>query len=546
MLNFNLKMMKKINIIYLILALATLNSCTNDLDVVAEDSKILTEERLFSTPEGYKLALAGVYGNLSLTGTGDAGSSFLEGIDPGTSQFGRCMWYLQDLSADEAIWTYENDEGVAEIQRNTWTAGNPILLGMFSRTMAEVAFANDFLQQSTPEKLSSRGITNSVDVANINVYRNEVRVLRAFAYYNMMDLFGKAPMVTENDAIDFKGPQYNRSQLFSFIESELLAAIPGLKDARTNEYGRLDKAVAQMILAKIYLNAEVYIGTPKYVECLEQCDNIIAGGYLLNSNYLNNFTADNHTSTEMIFTLQSDGLKTQNYGATTVMINGQVGSVESNGSEFGVGGWGGALRLRKQFVQKFDGSAFSSDVRKTYTTNSGGRPIDIATITNAGQGYILHKFSNKTSGGIAGTNSTFVDTDFPLFRLADVYLMYAEAQMRRDGATNSNTSTNANTQSLGYINALRERANNGSTSANVSASDVNLSFIIDERARELHWEGHRRQDLIRFGKFTGGTYNWAWKGNIANGTSLSNNLNVFPIPSNSIIANPNLTQNTGY
>ena len=546
MLNFNLKMMKKINIIYLILALATLNSCTNDLDVIAEDSKILTEERLFSTPEGYKLALAGVYGNLSLTGTGDAGSSFLEGIDPGTSQFGRCMWYLQDLSADEAIWTYENDEGVAEIQRNTWTAGNPILLGMFSRTMAEVAFANDFLQQSTPEKLSSRGITNSVDVANINVYRNEVRVLRAFAYYNMMDLFGKAPMVTENDAIDFKGPQYNRSQLFSFIESELLAAIPGLKDARTNEYGRLDKAVAQMILAKIYLNAEVYIGTPKYVECLEQCDNIIAGGYLLNTNYLNNFTADNHTSTEMIFTLQSDGIKTQNYGATTVMINGQVGSVESNGSEFGVGGWGGALRLRKQFVQKFDGSAFSSDVRKTYTTNSGGRPIDIATITNAGQGYILHKFSNKTSGGIAGTNSTFVDTDFPLFRLADVYLMYAEAQMRRDGATNSNTSTNANTQSLGYINALRERANNGSTSANVSASDVNLSFIIDERARELHWEGHRRQDLIRFGKFTGGTYNWAWKGNIANGTSLSNNLNVFPIPSNSIIANPNLTQNTGY
>ena len=546
MLNFNLKMMKKINIIYIILALATLNSCTNDLDVIAEDSKILTEERLFSTPEGYKLALAGVYGNLSLTGTGDAGSSFLEGIDPGTSQFGRCMWYLQDLSADEAIWTYENDEGVAEIQRNTWTAGNPILLGMFSRTMAEVAFANDFLQQSTPEKLSSRGITNSVDVANINVYRNEVRVLRAFAYYNMMDLFGKAPMVTENDAIDFKGPQYNRSQLFSFIESELLAAIPGLKDARTNEYGRLDKAVAQMILAKIYLNAEVYIGTPKYVECLEQCDNIIAGGYLLNTNYLNNFTADNHTSTEMIFTLQSDGIKTQNYGATTVMINGQVGSVESNGSEFGVGGWGGALRLRKQFVQKFDGSAFSSDVRKTYTTNSGGRPIDIATITNAEQGYILHKFSNKTSGGIAGTNSTFVDTDFPLFRLADVYLMYAEAQMRRDGATNSNTSTNANTQSLGYINALRERANNGSTSANVSASDVNLSFIIDERARELHWEGHRRQDLIRFGKFTGGTYNWAWKGNIANGTSLSNNLNVFPIPSNSIIANPNLTQNTGY
>ena len=538
--------MKKIKIIYLFTALILLNSCTNDLDVIAEDNKILTEDILFSTPEGYKQALAGVYGNLSLTGTGDAGSSFLEGIDAGTSQFGRCMWYLQNLSTDEVVWTYENDEGVAEIQRNTWTAGNPILLGMFSRTMAEVAFANDFLRQSTPEKLSSRGITNATDVANINIYRNEVRVLRAFAYYNMMDLFGKAPMISENDPIDFKGPQYNRSQLFTFIESELNAAIPGLKAARTNEYGRLDKAVAQMILAKMYLNAEVYIGTPKYNECLTQCTNIIGGGYTLNTNYLHNFTADNHTSSEMIFTLQSDGVKTQNYGATTVMINGQVGSVEGNGSEFGVGGWGGALRLRKQFVQKFDGGSFSGDVRKTYTTNSGGRPIDIATITNAGQGYILHKYSNKTSGGIAGPSSTFVDTDFPLFRLADVYLMYAEAQMRKDGATNINTTTNANSQSLGYINALRVRANNGSTSANVSASDVNLSFILDERARELHWEGHRRQDLIRFAKYTGGAYNWAWKGNIANGTSLSAHMNVFPIPSNSIIANPNLTQNTGY
>ncbi len=538
--------MKRFKILYLFLTFGVIISCTDDLNVVSEDPRTVTPEILFSSVEGYKQALAGVYGNLSLTGTGDSGSSFLQGIDAGTSQFGRTLWYLQNLTTDEVVWTYENDEGVAELQRNTWTATNPIVLGFFSRTMAEVAFANDFLNQSAPELLTARGITNPDDVAQIEIFRNEARVLRALAYYYMMDVFGKAPFITENDPIGFKGPQYNRQQLFEFIETELIDAIPGLKEARTNEYGRLDKAVAQTILAKIYLNAEVYIGTSKYNECMIQCENVMAGGYALNTNYLNNFKADNHTSGEMIFTLQSDGVRTQNYGATTVIINGQVGSLEGNGSEFGVGGWGGALRLRKQLVQKFDGDAFTNDVRNTISDNNGERPVDIEVITNAAQGHILHKFSNKSSAGVAGSNSTFVDTDFPLFRLADVYLMYVEAQMRKDGATNGSNVKNASSQSIGYINDLRVRANGGSTGANVSASDVDLNFVLDERARELHWEGHRRQDLIRFGKYTGGSYNWAWKGNIQNGTSISDNLKIFPVPSNAITANPNLTQNQGY
>lgn len=538
--------MKKINFIYLLFALAFLQSCTSDLNVAAEDTKVLSSDALFATPTGYKQALAGVYGNLSLTGTGDAGSSFLQGIDAGTSQFGRCMWYLQNLTTDEVVWTYENDEGTAELQRNTWTSANPILLGMFSRTMAEVAIANDFLRQSTPEKLNARGIAAPADVAEINFYRNEVRVLRAFAYYNMMDLFGKAPFITEADPLNFKGPQYDRQQLFTFIETELNSVIPNLKAARTNEYGRLDKAMAQMILAKMYLNAQVYIGTPKYAETMAKCAEVIAGGYTLKTNYFDNFAADNHTSSEMIFTLQSDGVKTQNYGATTVIINGQVGSFEGNGiANFGVGGWGGALRLRKQFVQKFDVGPFATDVRKSFT-GTGNRTLEIVDLTQAGQGYVLRKFSNKTAAGIAGVNSTFVDTDFPLFRLADAYLMYAEAQMRKDGATNSNTATPATAQSLTYINALRQRANGGSTAGNVAQGDVNLDFIIDERSRELHWEGHRRQDLIRFNKYGGGNYNWAWKGNIANGTSFGTNLNVYPLPTASLSANPNLTQNNGY
>lgn len=532
----------KFNLLYLFLGLVVLQSCTDELNVVAEDDDVLSSEQLFSTPGGYKQALGGVYGNLSLTGTGDAGSSFLQGIDAGTSHFARCLWYLQDLTTDEVIWSYENDAGTRDLQRNTWTSDNVILLGFFSRTMAEVALANEFLRQTTPAKVSGRGQTDAALLADIEDYRNEARVLRAYAYYNLMDTFGKAPFITENDPLNFAGPEYSRQQLFTFIEEELNAVIPNLKNARSNEYGRLDKAMAQMILAKMYLNAEVYIQANRYNDCITKCNEIIAGGYSLKPNYLDNFKADNHTSEEMIFTLQADGTFTQNYGATTVMANGQIGEWENNGAEFGIGGWGGALRLRKQFVQKFDGSDFDFDSRKTIGTGipdvaNRQRSIDIADIAVRTQGYILSKFSNKTAAGVPGVSTTFADIDFPLFRLADVYLMYAEATLRGGNGTEA--------QAVDYINDLRERANGG-TGANIEAADLTLDFILDERARELHWEAHRRQDLIRFGKYTGGSYNWAWKGNAANGIALPAHFKLFPLPAASLASNRNLTQNIGY
>lgn len=526
----------KLTLITLLSVAFLTQSCVDDLNVEPEGLTKLSLEQFYAQPGAYKQALAGVYGNLSLTGTGGAESSNLGGIDAGTSQYGRVLWYLQNLTTDEVIWSYENDPGTRELQRNIWNESNPIILGMFSRGTYQVAIVNEFLRQTSAEKLSSRGVTDPQQLADISLYRSEARVLRALAYYHLMDLFGKAPFNTENDAVGVAGPQYDRAQLFSFIESELNAVLPGLKASRTNEYGRLDKSFANMILAKIYLNAQVYFGQDKYTECMAKCNELIAGGYILNPNYLNNFKADNHTSSEMIFSIQSDGTVTQNFGPTTVMINGQVGSLENNGSQFGVGGWGGALRLRKQFVQKFDGFEFDNDSRKTIL--AGARNIEISDIANRNQGYILAKYSNISSTGVAGPNTTFVETDFPLFRYADVLLMYAEAQVRKDGS--------ANATSVGYINQLRQRANGGSSVANVSASNINLQFLIDERSRELHWEGHRRQDLIRFGLYTGGTYNWAWKGNGYSGVGISSNLRLFPIPQQSLAANPNLTQNPGY
>ncbi|WP_136668585.1 RagB/SusD family nutrient uptake outer membrane protein [Flavobacterium sp. H122] len=528
----------KYKIIYIIGLITFCTSCTDDLNVTPKDDDLFLSDDFFSSEDSYKQGLAGIYGNLSLTGLNGAESSNIQGIDAGTSQYGRCLWYMQDLAADQAIWSYENDPGVGEIQRNTWNANNPILRGMFGRAMFQVALVNEYLRQTTPEKLSSRGVTNTQLLNDVALYREEVKVLRALAYYHLMDLFGKAPFVTENDPINTAGPEYDRAELFSFIEEELTAVLPSLKEPKTNEYGRLDKAMAWMILAKIYLNAEVYINTPKYTECVTMCNNIINAGYTLEANYLDNFKADNHTSTEMIYSIQSDGTATQNYGPTTVLINGQVGSLEKNGASLGVGtdGWGGALRLRKQFVQKFNGTQFNTDERKTII--SADRPIEITSISTPKQGYILAKYSNISSTGVAGSNKTFVDTDFPLFRLADVYLMYAECALRNSGNATKD-------QALLYVNELRERANNG-TSSNITVNDLTLDFILDERARELHWESHRRQDLIRFGKFTGGSYNWTWKGNSQSGIAIPAHFNVYPIPAASLASNPNLTQNPNY
>ena len=291
-----------------------------------------------------------------------------------------------------------------------------------------------------------------------------------------------------------------------------------------------------MILAKMYLNSESYFGVVKYTECITYSNKIIGGGYVLATNYQHNFMADSNTNSaknEIIFPLQSDGRTTQNYGPTTVIINGQVGSLEGNGAALGVGGWGGALRVRKQFGEKFADASFTGDSRKMLIT-ANRNPI-ISTVSDRDTGYIITKFTNKTSTGANGSDQGFVDTDFPLFRLGDVYLMVAECQLR--GGTGATSA-----QALGYVNSLRTRAN-GQT---ISAANLNLDFILDERLRELHWEAHRRQDLIRFGKFTGGSYNWAWKGNGINGVALPQYYKLYPLPAESIAANPNLTQNTGY
>ena len=526
---------------FILVMVVALSSCTKDLDITPQDDQDLLGEDFFANETSYKRLLAGVYANLSLTGVDGPESSNIQGLDAGTSQFGRVLLYLQTLSADQMIWSYENDPGTREIQRNLWNADDPIVLGMWGRSHVTIAFANNFLRETTDEKLDSRNVSTATR-AEIQTYRAEARLLRAMSYYYMMDLYGQANFTTEEDAINAPPKAFDRPQLFDYVETELKAIEADLPDPKMNEHGRADKGVAWMILAKVYLNAEVYIGQPKYTECIDYTKKIIGGGYSLATNYLHNFMADNNTNSavnEIIFPLISDGINTQNYGPTTIMINGSVGSIEGNGSSLGVSpaGWGGALRLRKQLVELFDPSIYNNDARNTII--SSGRNKEITDISNQDQGYILAKYSNLTSTGAPGSDVglTFVDTDFPLFRLADVYLMYAEAHLR--GGTGANPTDLTN-----YINSLRSRANNPQN--NLTLAQIDLDFILDERARELHWEAHRRQDLIRFGKFTGGNYNWAWKGNGTNGIALPSEFKLYPIPAASLASNPALTQNSGY
>jgi len=261
---------------------------------------------------------------------------------------------------------------------------------------------------------------------------------------------------------------------------------------------------------------------------------VIGGGYSLATNYQLNFVADNKNSPEVIWAVAQDGDNSRTWGGLTFLIHAAVGG-NMNAADFGIdGGWWG-IRVLPELVAQFPGGATSLDSRAIFFTD--GQNLEVANISNFNDGYAGAKFTNVTSLGVPGVNPTFPDTDFPVFRLADAYLMYAEAHLRGGGGTAATA--------VGYVNELLERAY-GDPSANITAGELTLDFVLGERARELWWEGHRRTDLIRYGLFTSGDYVWSWKGGGQTGTGVQDFRNLYPLPASELLANPNLTQNPGY
>jgi starch-binding outer membrane protein, SusD/RagB family len=509
-------------------------SCTKDLDRQPKYGN--TAASLYKDLAGYKSVLAKVYAGLTLTGnSGPDGSGDISGIDEGFSSYLRQYWSAQELSTDEAVIGW-NDATIKDFHYMTWSPADVFIRALYSRIYFQITLANEFIRESEASKVSGRGISGA-DATEIALMRAEVRFLRALSYYHAMDLFGNVPFVVETDNVGaFLPNQISRANLFNYIESELKAIEGELKDARANEYGRADKAAAWALLSRLYLNAEVYTGTAKNSECITYCNKVTAvAGYSLISNYRNLFLADNNATSgnEFIFAVNFDGNRARTWGGTTFLVHAPiVGSMQA--SDHGVDfGWGG-IRTTEEFAGIFAGPA--GDSRQNFYTS--GQNLRVTDISNANDGYGIIKFRNKTSTGANGSNPTWVDTDFPFFRLGEIYLNYAEAVLRGGSGGSSATA-------LTYINNLRTRAY-GNATGNITAGQLTLPFIITERAKELHWEAVRRTDLIRFGQFTEGTYLWDWKGNTLNGQAVGNHRKIYPIPSADLVANPNLSQNTGY
>ena len=234
-------------------------SCVDDLDVSPENPTTKLE---LTTAEDYYALMARVYGGLVLEG----------GIavdDGGTGVYTRQLWNVQELPSDEAIVGYNwNDAGIQELGFSTWSSDNHWLYECFSRFNYQIALCNEFLR-------TIGNASGLIAEDEINTLRCEARVLRDLSYYHMIDIFGRGPWTDENSVVGATPPTYDRKQLFDAVVADLLAAVPGLRPASQQVYGRISREAGYMLLAKMYLNAEVYTGQGMWQQCADACNEIL-------------------------------------------------------------------------------------------------------------------------------------------------------------------------------------------------------------------------------------------------------------------------------
>ena len=449
------------------------------------------------------------------------------------------MWNANELTTDESICGW-GDEGIANFCYNTYDASHPMLRGYYYRLYTGISFCNQYLQEF-------EGFNATMTA--------EVRFIRALNYYLLMDGWGNVPFVT--GITSEKPQQYSRTEMFNFIESELLEIEPQLsaataKTSKDANYGRVDKAAAWLLLARLYLNAEVYTGNAQWSKAAQYAQQVMNSSYQLNttsagswSAYQMLFMADNGETTaahEAIFPILQDGVRTTSWGTSLFLIASthDADMTDSNGT---TETWGGN-RARPDLIKKWfpngnapeaspkDFAKAAGDDRAII--DSRGRTLDNEDVGAFKNGYAVAKFNNFTTTGASTSSAQFPDADFFLLRAAEAYLTYAEAQARQSGGTATGDAANA-------INALRARAN-------ASTKDsYTLNEICDEWCREFYYEGRRRMDLIRFGKYGGSSdYTWQWKGGSYAGRNFEAYKNLFAIPTTDLTANPNLVQNEGY
>lgn len=558
--------MKK-NIIFGAIAALMLTSCIGDLDQMPLADNVVGG--VYENPTLRKSALAKVYGGFSLVGQGGAGSTDIDVNDAGASELVRALWSVQTLSTDEAkcVW---GDDWVADINGNKWSSvKNNAIYAVYTRSMMIVAFANDFLRNTTD---------NDPEIA---IERAEVRFIRAYAYWLLLDCFGNPPFVLEDAVVGVQNPKQIASKdLFVWLKGELEALVSensALKAPHTQVYPRVDKGAAYGLLARLCLNHKTYIGEEDseiYAAAAAAADEVIAA-YPLAENYNALFMGDNGENpdalNEIVYATCYDANKTQSYGGTSFLIiagqdtahslgigdnwNGLVTSTEAV-KVFNINTDAAKLPVteketvvdeetgEEKEVEKIipgDGAALFTQTDKRALVSlewSSEKEIDCKTFVN---GWHVAKYNNNR---FLDPETDYADLekfssiDFPLIRAGEMYLVYAEAMARKDGGETSDE------KAVEYMQTLQRRA--AMASPTVTGTTVSLNQIFDEISREMFWEGQRRTTLIRFDKYSSADYLWPFKGGVENGQPFSKHLELFPIPSDDRLANPNLEQNPGY
>ena len=540
----------------LLLGMGT-TSCINDLDVEPIDPSLqsdVTPEQLFNK----------CYSVFATSGNNGGDDNVdVDGLDGGFQHKYRQMWNSNELTTDEAICGW-GDTGIPEYCHNTYDASHPMLRGYYYGLCIGITFCNQYIE-----------VYGDYDAT----MTAEVRFLRAFQYYLLTDAFGNIPFTTIISGDD--PDQKSRPEVCEFIEKELLAIVgedpsdngyllntPQPKKYHQEGYGRIDQAAAWMLLARLYLNWEVYTGTPRWQDAANYAKKVIDSPYqLLTTGYADAgadgifreftpyqmlFMGDNGTngaSYEALFPVIQDGLRTTSWGGTNFLICSTVDAdvhpnpydpSEVNGL-YNNNTWGGN-RARPELIRLFfpnddapEGPAYevcaaAGDDRALFDTK--GRHLNVENESDFTYGYAIAKFNNFKCDGTKGSDNTFADSHLFYMRKAEAYLTYAEALTRL--GTQADEAREA-------VNILRRRAHA------TELRSLSLDQILAEWGREFYFEGRRRVDLIRFKKFGGSTdYQWQWKGGAYDGRDFSADRNVFAIPTDDLVANPKLKQNPGY
>lgn len=559
-----------------------LSSCVGDLDLEPNDPN----QGNPNDPNYKANTLAICYSGIACSGISGPGSSYVAGLDAGASAYLRLVFTLSEFCTDEMTWIWPNDEGgsMGDICGVQWSADNGYIYGIYYRLLGHIAICNQFL-------------ANTADDADDETQemRAEARVLRAFSYYNMIDLFGQTSFITEEAEIGESPVQTPRAEVFQFLVDELKDIVDNKLISDKPLYGRVGHDAAEALLAKLYINAEVFAGKSMWKEAQQCCSNIIArhqgGGFQgsgLANEYLYLFCKDNHqympgganaAENEILFGISFDADMVQSYGGPTFIVAGTVANTHHiHRQDYGCSAEWQCIRGKQQMAERFYGI---SDVDKrddlwfrgifpAGSDASGEWPEE--NYSDAFEGFtgdwlttggnVLLKFTQNTitknpskvdytkpltlfdgeydAEGNWKPNypaTSFVSTDQPVIRLADIYLMYAECYL--------NGNVGDRETALKYVNYVRERAG----APRFTAVDLTIQKLMDERSRELYLESWRRNDLIRNHMFTGPTQTvWQLKGNIDNmtGGRIDDRYALYPIPVAVLNSQPDFKQNPGY